>query len=168
MIISTQAIFAVGIGLRDNEAREAIGQSIPPSPAGTVALQKTSGLGTTGLQSYVSGGVQARSRKLVQTVDDVTLESVVDLIAFGDAGIFKRLKTSSDWVMTPSFGVSYKYTWSTIDDISLPQKETKESGDFLGGVALQLDLAPEVNIWGALRFSFDTSDTVLTVGVNWH
>ena len=100
------------------------------------------------------------------------------LTAFGTAGIFKRLKTSSDWVMTPSFGVSYAYTWLTTDDKWLDQKETTESGEFLGGVGLQLDLAPEINIWGALTLanapsfgifgSFDTSDTILTVGVNWH
>ena len=165
---STQAIFAVGIGLRDNEALEGTGESIPPAPAGIVALRKTSGLGTTGLQSFVSGGVGASSAKRVRTADDITLRSVVGLTAFGAAGIFKRLKTSSDWVMTPSFGVSYGYTWLTIDDALLPEKETTESGDFSGGVGLQLDLAPEVNIWGALTFSFDTSDTALTVGVNWH
>ena len=165
---STQAIFAVGIGLHDNEALIGTGESIPPSPAGTVALEKTSGLGTTGLQSFVSGGVQASSAKRVRTVDDVTLRSVVGLTAAGSAGIFKRLKTSSDWVMIPSFGVSYTYTWLTTDDAQFPQKETTEFGEFSGGVALQLDLAPEVNIWGALTFSFDTSATVLTVGVNWH
>lgn len=165
---STQAIFAVGIGLHDNEVLEGTGESIPPAPVGAVALQKTSGLGTTGLQSFVSGAVGASSAKRVRTVDDITLRSVVGLTAGGAAGIFKRLKTSSDWVMTPSFGVSYAYTWLTIDDALLPKKETTESGDFSGGVALQLDLAPEVNIWGALTFSFDTSDTALTVGVNWY
>ena len=165
---STQAIFGVGIGLRDNEDLKGTGESIPPVPSGVVALEKTSGLGTTGLQSFLASGVGASSAKRVRTADDVTLRSVVGLTAFGTAGIFKRLKTSSDWVMTPSFGVSYAYTWLTTDDKWLDQKETTESGEFLGGVGLQLDLAPEINIWGALTFSFDTSDTILTVGVNWH
>ena len=165
---STQAIFAIGIGLRDNETLEGTGESIPPAPAGVVALEKTSGLGTTGLQSFVSGGVGASSAKRVRTADDITLRSVVGLTAFGAAGIFKRLKTSSDWVMTPSFGVSYAYTWLTIDDKLFNQKETTESGDFSGGVGLQLDLSPEISVWGGLLFSFDTSDTALTVGVSWH
>jgi len=165
---NTQAIFAAGIGLIDNENLKGTGTSIPPSPSGAVALEKTSPLGTTGLQSFVSGGVGASSAKRIRTVDDVTLRSVVGLTAFGGAGIFKRLKTSSDWMMIPSFGVSYAYTWLTTDDKRLGQKETTESGEFSGGVGLQLDLAPEVSVLGALTFSFDTSDTVLTVGVNWH
>ena len=165
---NTQAIFAAGIGLFDNENLKGTGESIPPSPSGVVALEKTSGLGTTGLQSFLVGGFGASSAKRIRTADDVTLRSVVGLTGFGGAGIFKRLKTSSDWVMTPSFGISYAYTWLTTDDKWLNQKETTESGEFSGGVGLQLDLAPEVSIWGALTFSFDTSDTVLTIGVNWH
>ena len=165
---NTQAIFAAGIGLFDNENLKGTGESIPPAPSGVVALEKTSGLGTTGLQSFLSVGVGASSAKRIRTVDDVMLRSVVGLTAFGGAGIFKRLKTSSDWMMTPSFGVSYGYTWLTMDDKWLGQKETTESGEFSGGVGLQLDLAPEVTIWGALTFSFDTSATALTVGVNWH
>ena len=165
---STQAIFSVGIGLFDNDQLAEINASIPPSPSGVVALEKTSPLGTTGLQSFLAGGVGASSAKRVRTPDDVTLRSVVGFTAFGGAGIFKRLKTSSDWVMTPSFGVSYGYTWLTTDYKRLGQKESTEFSDFSGSVGLQIDLAPEVNIWGALTFSFDSSDTALTVGVNWH
>ena len=165
---TTQAIFGVGIGLIDNENLKGTGTSIPPSPSGAVALEKTSALGTTGLQSFVSGGVGASSAKRVGTADDVTLRSVVGLTAFGGAGIFKPLKTSSELVMTPSFGVSYAYTWLTTEEKQLNQKETTESGNFSGAIGLQLDLAPEVSVWGALTFSFDTSDTALSVGISWH
>ena len=165
---STQAIFGVGIGLFDNEDLKEIGESIPPAPSGAVALEKTSPLGTTGLQSFLAGGVGASSAKRVRTADDVTLRSVVGFTAFGSAGIFKRLKTSSDWVMTPSFGVSYTYIWLTTEDKWLNEKKSTEDSEFSGGVGLQIDLTPEANIWGALTFSFDTSDTALTVGVTWH
>ncbi len=165
---STQAIFGVGIGLLDNERLTGAGTSIPPSPSGVVALEKTSGLGTTGLQSFLTGGFRASSAKEVLTQENTTLFSTVDLTAFGGAGIFKRLKTSSELVMTPSFGVYYAYTWRTAEDKTLSDKKTIESSNFSGEVSLQLDLAPELSIWGALRFSFDTSDTILTVGFNWH
>ena len=165
---STQAIFGVGIGLLDNEPLKGTGDSIPPSPSGVVALERTSALGTTGLQSFLTGGVGASSAKRVRTEDNMTLRSVVGLRTFGGAGIFKRLKTSSELVMTPSFGVFYEYTWETTDDKLSAEKESTEFSDFSGGVGLQLDLAPEVSVWGALTFSFDTSDAVLSVGVNWH
>ena len=171
---STEAIFSVGIGLLDRiglwdtEALKTFGASIPPAPSGAAALQRTSTLGTTGLQSFLTGGVGASSTKIVLTEQNETYLSLVDLAAFGGAGIFKRLKTSSDLVMTPSFGVFYRYTWSTAADKTSGEKEAVESGNLLGAVGMQLDLAPEFSIWGALSFSFDTSDTTLSVGVIWH
>ena len=164
----TQAIFAAGIGLFDNDQLADSNVSIPPSPSGAVALETTSSLGTTGLQSFLTGGVKASSAKGVLTNENITAISIVDLTAFGGAGIFKRLKTSSDLVMTPSFGVFYSYTWETMDYKLLPEKESTEFSDFSGGIGLQLDLSPEVSVWGALTFSFDTSDTALSVGVTWH
>ena len=164
----TQAIFAAGIALFDNDQLADLNASIPPSPSGAVALETTSSLGTTGLQSFLVGGVKASSAKGVLTDENITAVSIVDLTAFGGAGIFKRLKTSSDLVMTPSFGVFYSYTWETTDYKLFDKKESTEFSDFSGGIGLQLDLAPEVSVWGALSFSFDTSDTALTVGVSWH
>ena len=143
---STQAIFGVGIGLLDNEPLKGTGDSIPPSPSGVVALERTSALGTTGLQSFLTGGVGASSAKRVRTEDNMTLRSVVGLRTFGGAGIFKRLKTSSELVMTPSFGVFYEYTWETTDYKLSDEKESAEFSDFSGGVGLQLDLAPEVSV----------------------
>ena len=165
---STQAIFAAGIGLFDNEQLADLNASIPPSPSGAVALEKASTLGTTGLQSFLTGGVKASSAKGILTDENITLLSIVDLTAFGGAGIFKRLQTSSELVMTPSFGVFYSYTWETTDYKEWGEKESVEFSDFSGGVGLQLDLAPEISVWGALLFSFDTSDTALTVGISWH
>ena len=165
---NTQAIFAAGIGLFDNDQLADLNASIPPSPSGAVALETTSSLGTTGLQSFLTGGVKASSAKGVLTDDNITVVSIVDLTAFGGAGIFKRLQTSSELVMIPSFGVFYSYTWETADYKLLGSKESTEFSDFSGGIGLQLDLAPEVSVWGALTFSFDTSDTALTVGVNWY
>lgn len=165
---TTQAIFAAGIGLFDNDQLADLNASIPPSPSGAVALETTSSLGTTGLQSFLVGGVKASSAKAVLTDENITVLSIVGLTAFGGAGIFKRLKTSSDLVMTPSFGVLYSYTWETTDYKEWGEKESTEFSDFSGGVGLQLDLAPEVSVWGTLSFSFDTSDTALTVGVSWH
>ena len=164
----TQAIFAAGIGLFDNDQLADLNASIPPSPSGAVALETTSSLGTTGLQSFLVGGVKASSAKGVLTDENITILSIVGLTAFGGAGIFKRLKTSSELVMTPSFGVLYSYTWETTDYKEWGEKESTEFSDFSGGVGLQLDLAPEVSVWGTLSFSFDSSDTALTVGVTWH
>ena len=164
----TQAIFAVGIGLFENDQLADSNVFIPPSPSGAVALETTRSLGTTGLQSFLTGGVKASSAKGVLTDENITAISILDLTAFGGAGIFKRLKASSDLVMTPSFGVFYSYTWETTDDKLFDEKESAELSDFSGGVGLQLDLAPEVSVWGAFTFSFDTSDTALSVGVSWH
>ena len=165
---NTQVLFSVGVGLFENEKLAGLNVSIPPSPSGTVALEKTSALGTTGLQSFLTGGVGASSAKGVWDEGNETALSIVGLTAFGGAGIFKRLKTSSELVMTPSFGVFYAYTWETTDYKISGKQESTELSDFSGGVGLQLDLAPEVSVWGALNFSFDTSDTVLGVGVIWH
>ena len=132
---STQAIFGVGIGLLDNEPLKGTGDSIPPSPSGVVALERTSALGTTGLQSFLTGGVGASSAKRVRTEDNMTLRSVVGLRTFGGAGIFKRLKTSSELVMTPSFGVYYAYTWRTAEDKILSDKKLSSLVIFQGALA---------------------------------
>ncbi len=132
---STQAIFGVGIGLLDNEPLKGTGDSIPPSPSGVVALKRTSALGTTGLQSFLTGGVGASSAKRVRTEDNMTLRSVVGLRTFGGAGIFKRLKTSSELVMTSSFGVYYAYTWRTAEDKILSDKKLSSLVIFQGALA---------------------------------
>ena len=162
---STQAIFGAGIKLLDNEI---LNESIPPSPSGVVALEKTSGLGTTGLQSFLSGGFMASSRKYVSSETNITNLSIVDLTLLGGAGIFKRLKSSSELVITPSFGVYYAYTWRTTNYRVSEETITTEFSDFSGAAGLQLDIAPEVSVWSTLIFSFDNPETVLRVGFNWY
>ena len=162
---STQAIFGAGIKLLDNEDLD---ESTPPSPSGVVALEKTSGLGATGLQAFLSGGFMASSRKYVSSETNITNLSIVDLTALGGAGIFKHLKSSSELVITPSFGVYYAYTWRTTDYREPEGKITTEFRDFSGAAGLQLDLAPEVSVWSALIFSFDNPETILRVGFNWY
>ena len=162
---STQAIFGAGIKLLDNENLD---ESTPPSPSGVVALEKTSGLGTTGLQAFLSGGFMASSRKQVLSENNITSLSIVDLTTLGGAGIFKRLKSSSELVITPSFGVYYAYTWRTTDYRGPEEKITTEFSDFSGAAGLQLDIAPEVSVWSTLTFSFDNPETILRVGFNWY
>ena len=161
---STQAIFGAGIRLLDDEV---LNETTPPSPSGVVALERTSGLGTTGLQSFLSSGFMASSRKQVDE-GNITSLNIVDLTVLGGAGIFKRLKSSSELVITPSFGVYYAYTWRTTDYKVSEEKVKMEFSDFSGTVGLQLDLAPEVSVWSTLTFSFDKPDTVLRVGFNWY
>lgn len=160
--------FSPSISFLDPLELETLGGSIPPAPFAAVALEKTSAVGTTGLQSFLLGGVGASSLKGVLGADNTPLFSIVDLIAFGGAGIFKRLKTSSELAITPSFGVFYAYTWETVDDKIFDVKKNAEAGNFSGVAGMQLDLAPEFSIWSTLTFSFDTSDTILSVSVNWH
>ena len=162
---STQAIFGAGIKLLDNENLD---ESTPPSPSGVVALEKTSGLGTTGLQSFLSGGFMASYRKYVSSETNITNLSIVDLTALGGAGIFKRLKSSSELVITPSFGVYYAYTWRTTNYRAPEETITTEFSDFSGAAGLQLDIAPEVSVWSTLIFSFDNPETILRVGFNWY
>ena len=163
---STQAIFGAGIKLLDNEDLD---ESTPPSPSGVVALEKTSGLGTTGLQAFLSGGFMASSRKQVLSESNITSLSIVDLTTLGGAGIFKRLKSSSELVITPSFGIYYAYTWRTTTNYGVSEETiTTEFSDFSGAAGLQLDIAPEVSVWSTLTFSFDNPETVLRVGFNWY
>lgn len=162
---STQAIFGAGIRLLDNEGLDT---STPPSPSGVVALEKTSGLGTTGLQAFLSGGFMASSRKYVSSETNITDHSIVELTTLGGAGIFKRLKSSSELVIIPSFGVYYAYTWETTDYRVSEETIQMEFSDFSGAVGLQLDIAPEVSVWSTLTFSFDNPETILRVGFNWY
>ena len=162
---STQAIFGAGIRLLDNEGLD---ETTPPSPSGVVALERTSGLGTTGLQAFLSGGFTASSRKYVSSDTNITSFSIVDLTGLGGAGIFKHLKSSSELVITPSFGVYYAYTWRTTDYRVSEETIKMEFSDFSGAVGLQLDIAPEVSVWSTLTFSFDNPETILRVGFNWY
>ena len=120
---STQAIFGAGIKLLDNENLD---ESTPPSPSGVVALEKTSGLGTTGLQAFLSGGFMASSRKQVLSETNITSLSIVDLTTLGGAGIFKRLKSSSELVITPSFGIYYASTMHILGEQRITGDQRKK------------------------------------------
>ena len=165
---TAQLVFAAGIGLLEDEKFERFNTAIPPSPAASIALVKTSGLGTTGLKSFISGGLAVNSEKEVLRENNRTIISQVGLEASAGAGIFKHLNTSSELVATPIIAISYGYTWTTEDNKLDDTKETTESGSFSGSAGLQLDITPEISIWSLLNFSFDDPDTILSVGFNWY
>ena len=73
----------------------------------------------------------ASSRKQVDE-SNITSLSIVDLTVLGGAGIFKPLKSSSELVITPSFGVYYAYTWRTTDYKVSEEKLKMEFSDFSG------------------------------------
>ena len=157
-----QAFLGVGLGLFDdleiNGNFKGPTNSIPPSPIAAAGMVLTSDPGKTGLQSFLSGSFNVISMKAVR---DVPLVSIVGLTAQGVGGVFKRLEVSSEWVAIPFLGVSYAYTWAITDNKISDVKETTESDSFSGLVGLELELAPELSVWGSLTFSFDSSDTIV-------
>lgn len=163
---SSAATFSVGVGLFDKQA----GLTFAPSPAASFAIGRTEKLGQArlGYFSYIGFGVASVRGLAIQTNQVVsTALSLGPSVSFG---VFKPLNLSETFTIFPFFGLSYTYSWTTVgvnySDLDLNQ--TTEAGDFSGRLGIELEFSPRFGMLGGVDFSFDDSETIFFMGVNFY
>ena len=163
---SSAANFSVGVGLFDKQG----GLTFTPSPVASFDIGRTEKLGQTplGYFSYIGFGVAS-----VRGIDSHTNQVVSTALSLGPSvrlGVFKPLDLSGDITVFPSFGLSYTYSWTTVgvnySDLDL--NNSTEAGDFSGVLGIELAASPRFGMLGGLDFSFDESETIFFMGVNFY
>ncbi len=160
--------FGMGIGFTDDDDLGSYGGDIPPSPGVGVSILHIQPLGQSELEYFMQGGFAAG---FARVVDDATNETLVNSRAYtlsGGGGILKRLKTQSDWVIIPYFGLSYTNVWATVESLLYDYEETDSDGSFGGTIGMEIEMSPKMSLIGSFAFSFQSSDTVFGIGLNFH
>ncbi len=159
--------FGAGIGFTDDDLGS-YGGDIPPSPAVGVSILHIQPLGQSELEYFMQGGFAAG---FARVVDDATNETLARSRAYtlsGGGGILKRLKTQSEWVIIPYFALSYTNIWATVESALYDFEETDSDGSFGGTIGVEIEMSPKMSLIGSFAFSFQSSDTIFGIGLNFH
>ena len=160
--------FVGGIGLADDDYLELYGGDVPATPIVGVSALHIQSLGQSELEYFLQGGF---SGAFVRVVDTVSNDTVVNSRAYalsGGGGILKRLRTQSEWVLIPYFALSYTNVWTTVESLLNDYEETDSDGSFGGNVGLEIEFSQKMSVIGSFAFSFESSDTVFSIGLNFH
>ena len=106
-----------------------------------------------------------------RTVDAATNETFVKtrtLGLTGGGGLLKRLGTKSGWSLTPFFGVYYSNAWAVTERQWTELEEAVSNSSILGEVGMEIAVSRTTSIVGSVLFSFESSDTVFSIGINLH
>ena len=163
---SSAADFSIGIGILDEQG----GLTFPPAPAVGIAIGRTEKLGQTplGYFSYIGGGAST-----VRGIDSQTNQVVSTALSLGPSvrlGVFKPLDLSGDVTVFPFFGLSYAYLWTTVGEnySDLDLNNSTEVGDFSGLLGIELEVSPRFGMLAGVDFSFDKSETIFFIDVNFY
>ncbi len=161
--------FNAGIGFNnDKNDLESFDEHTPPSPSGGIGIVYIKPLGKSGLKYLLHSGFGA---EFAWAVDDETNETLSHSRAFrlsGTSGILKRLETESDWVISPFFAMSYTNVWTTIESTLQDFDETESDGNFGGTIGLEIEMSRTVSAMASFAFSFQSTETVFNIGLNFH
>jgi hypothetical protein len=141
------------------------GVSIPPVPMFAVGFGTVDALGQTGLDYCARVDFGVDFGKFVEDATDrtiMTLRAAVTGLGFGFA---KEIATGSDLVIVPSAGISYSYTWTTLESRIVDFTETESDADWGGQIGLTVRISPKMSVAGAVGFSFEESDIVYSISM---
>ncbi len=156
------------IGFIDDDELGSYGGEIPPSPGVGLGVLHIQPLGQSGVEYFLYGEFGAAFAWIVDSATDETYGNSRTFGLSGGGGILKRLKTQSDLVIIPYFGLSYRNIWLTVENTLWDYKESDSDRSFGGIVGLEIEMSPTISVIGAFGFSFDSSDTVFSIGLNFH
>ena len=160
--------FHGGIGFIDDDELKAFGGDIPPSPWGGISIVHVKPLGQSGLEYFFQGGFGAGYASVVEDSTNDRLASSQAFSLSGSGGLLKRLETESDWVIIPFFALSYANVWTTLESKRLAIEKTESDGSLGGTAGLEIEMSPTVSLRGTFEFSFESSDTAFSIGLNFH
>ncbi len=160
--------FHAALGFTNDDALGSYGGDIPPSPGVGLSVLHIQPLGQSELEYFIQGGFAASFARVVDNTTNDTLVRSRGYGLTGGGGILTRLKTQPGWVIIPYFGLSYTNVWLTVEDALQDFEETDSDGSFGGTVGLEIEMSPKISVIGAFAFSFQSSDTVFSIGLNLH
>lgn len=169
--------FLAGVGFDDNDGTSL---KVPPYPTGGISMTRIDALGQTGLEYFMVGSFSASFSRLVDNSANETLFGIISsssnetlirtrvLGLSGGGGILKRLNTQSEWVLKPFLGLYYANFWTVVDFGERGFEDASSTANILGEVGLEIEMSPKTSVKGSLAFSFESSLTVFSIGINFH
>ncbi len=159
--------FTAGVGLiEDDEYNKTL--EIPPAPAGGLSIVRINSLGQTGLDYFLNGSFSAVFSRTVDAATSETFVKTRTLGLTGGGGLLKRLGTKSGWSLTPFFGVYYANAWAVTERQWTGLEEAVSNSSILGEAGMEIAVSRTTSIVGSVLFSFESSDTVFSIGINLH
>ena len=159
--------FSAGVALiDDDEFNRSL--EIPPAPAGGLSIVRINELGQTGLDYFLNGSFGAVFSRTVNAATHETFVKTRTLGITGGGGLLKRLGTKSGWGLTPFFGVYYSNAWAVTERRWTELEEATSDGSVLGEAGMEIVVSRSTSIVGSVLFSFESSDTTFSIGINLH
>ena len=159
--------FTGGVGLIDDDGYNKT-LEIPPAPAAGLSIVRISSLGQTGLDYFLNGSFSAVFSRTVDAATSETFVKTRTLGLTGGGGLLKRLGTKSGWSLTPFFGVYYANAWAVTERQWTGLEEAVSNSSILGEAGMEIAVSRTTSIVGSVLFSFESSDTVFSIGINLH
>lgn len=168
--------FGGAIGFTDDDFGTFVtyGGDVPPFPLVGMSILHIETFKQYELEFFfLQGGFAGAFRRVITSYDLLSGEStdghsLWSYTLSGGGGILKRLKTQSEWVISPFFALSYTNVWVIEESRLHDFEETGSDGSFGGTVGLEIEMSPKMSIISSFAFSFQSSDTVFSIGLNFH
>ena len=159
--------FSAGVALiDDDEFNRSL--EIPPAPAAGLSIVRINALGQTGLDYFLNGSFGTVFSRTVNAATHETFVKTRTLGLTGGGGVLKRLGTKSGWGLTPFFGVYYSNAWAVTERQRTGLEEATSDGSVLGEAGMEIVVSRTTSIIGSVLFSFESSDTTFSIGINLH
>ena len=159
--------FTAGVGLIEDDAYSSSFE-IPPAPAVGLSIVRINELGETGLDYFLNGSFRAMFSRVVDATTHETFVKTRMLGLTGGGGVLKRLETKSGWGLTPFFGVYYSNAWDVSERQWTEVEETVSDSNMLGEAGVEIQVSRTTSVIGSILFSFESSDTTLSIAINLH
>ena len=157
--------FTAGVGLIEDDADNRR-LEIPPDPAVGLSIVRINALGQTGLDYFLNGSFSAMFSRVVNAATSETFVKTRTLGLTGGGGLLKRLGPKSGWGITPFFGIYYSNAWEVTERGWTGFEETVSDSSVLGEAGIEIQMSRSTSIIGSLLFSFESSDTTFSIGIN--
>ena len=159
--------FSAGVGFIDDyEYDDAL--EVPPFPIGALSIIRVDSLSETGLDYFFIGSFSAEFSQVTNTSINETFIRTRTLGLTGGGGIFKSLDTKSGWILKPFFGIYSSNLWTLINNEWSDSEVTENSNSLLGEAGMEIEMSRKTSIIGSFGFSFDNSETTLSIAINFH
>lgn len=145
---------------------ENVNLDFPPSPTLYICLSSAHSLNDEGLSVFSISETGVSSLQIVNNFDK-TAYSITASIG-GGIGVYQKIKTGKQKLtITPSFGIYYHYRrhfrfTKTNSEVPITTKPIS------GRASVEVEISPNISIIGLSTFSFQNSESIFSIGINFH
>ena len=136
------------------------GEDIPPSPTAGAGVLHFGRLSGTKLEYYI-GGAGGVAYQQIRPLHFIGMQ------LGGYIGLLARLGTDSALKLVPFCGVHYNHAWI---NVSTTSKTLLDDTDYLfnGSAGIEVEISPSMSVMVEWAFSFQETDSLFTLQVNFH